>query len=166
MKRLTLDILDNLGNGKAKIITCNRETEAGDYLLGEVKEVIKGKINNCLFFDFYPEKYPDRNILGRLAGIIDFYKDNRAVVLIHDLFFFHYPKAIINVFYSGGHVISFHSSWNEKKMAPYNFSERRMRHEGVNISRTNNFPREEDETKFFKTSIREWNRPKNSEEIL
>ncbi|MBQ8142019.1 MAG: hypothetical protein IJ194_02530 [Bacilli bacterium] len=104
MKKLTLDILDNLGNGKAKIITCNKETEAGDYLLGEVKEAIKGKINNCLFFDFYPEKYPNRNILGRLADIIDFCKDNRAVVLIHDLFFFHYPEAIINVFYGKNNI--------------------------------------------------------------
>ena len=113
MKRLTLNILDNLGNGKAKVITCNRETEAGNYLLGEVKEAIKGKINNCLFFEFYPEKYSDRNILGRLADIIDFCKDNRAVVLIHDLFFFYYPEAIINVFYGknnididGNHIVS------------------------------------------------------------
>ena len=41
--------------------------------------------------------------------------------------------------YSGVHVFSFHSSWNEKKTAPYNVSERRMRHEGVNTSRINNF---------------------------
>ena len=41
--------------------------------------------------------------------------------------------------YSGVHVFSFHSSWNEKKTAPYNVSERRMRHEGVNTSRTNIF---------------------------
>ena len=41
--------------------------------------------------------------------------------------------------YSGVHVFSFHSRWNEKKTAPYNVSERRMRHEGVNTSRINNF---------------------------
>ena len=33
--------------------------------------------------------------------------------------------------YNGGHVFSFRSSWNEKKTAPYNVSERRMRHEDV-----------------------------------
>ena len=68
--------------------------------------------------------------------------------------------------YSGVHVFSFHSSWNEKKMAPYNVSERNMRHESVNTSRTNNIRGEEYETEIFKTIIREWDGPKDSEEIL
>ena len=33
--------------------------------------------------------------------------------------------------YSGVHVFSFRSSWNEKKTAPYNVSEKGMKHEGV-----------------------------------
>lgn len=97
-------ILNDLGNGKAKIIECNKENDVKNFLFFEVKNEIKERLNNCLFFEFYNDGSSKKDIFKELENINKIYQNNRTIILICDLFSFCSPEAIINLFYGNKNV--------------------------------------------------------------
>ena len=87
-----------------------------------------------------------KKLLDEIEKAEKLYPDDKVRIGLESTGVYSIVNAKVNMYktanvkmYCGVHVFSFHSSWNEKKTAPYNVSERRMRHEGVNTSRINNF---------------------------
>lgn len=104
MKKIILDIINSLGSGKTKIIQFNVASDAQTFLFKEVESSIKNKFDSYLIFEFKPNSNYGRDIIQPLADIIKLCQDNRTVILIHDLFYFKYPEAIINMFYGKNNI--------------------------------------------------------------
>ena len=104
MELIIEKILNDLGNGMAKIIECNKDIDSKSFLFKNVKNRIKEKINNCLFFEFNNDSLSKKDILKELEKIEKIIKDNKAVILVDDLFSYYAPEAIINLFFGNNNI--------------------------------------------------------------
>lgn len=99
MMQIVKDIVNNLWNGKANIVQINRSMAINDFLMCELKEVIIETKGNCFFFEVNPSAIKRDDLLDNIKKTMDLLKDNKAVFIIDDLFYYNGPQAIINAFY-------------------------------------------------------------------
>ena len=104
MRKMLESIVNNLWNGKATIIQHNKSTNTVDFLSNDVRNAIIEKYSHCIILDIFPDSNMSSNLVNKLSATLDLVKDNKVVFLIHGLFYYFSPTAIINMFYGKENV--------------------------------------------------------------
>ena len=99
MSDIVEEIVKNLWNGKAAVIQFNHDANADDFLFKRLKKEIESSQNKPAVFSVLKDSFVPKDVVRDIANIIEFSKGNKIVFLIHDLFHFASPEAIINLFY-------------------------------------------------------------------
>ena len=99
MKQIIKDIVSNLWNGKANVIQINRSMDVSELLLHDIKNAIEETHEHCFFFYSNPGNTKTDELMDNIKKTMELLKDNKMVFIIHDLFYYNAPQAIINAFY-------------------------------------------------------------------
>lgn len=103
-------LIDEVGSGKANIIQCNRNYESGDFLTNSLKLELQNKFPEHNVVVFTPIIKFKRDMVQLLSALKQWSSEKPVIVLIHDLFYYHNPDAIINILYGSDQISGFITS--------------------------------------------------------
>ena len=109
MSRIELisKLTNQIGSGKANIIQYNRDYECGDFLINHLKLELQRKYPDHNIIAFTPLAKFKREMVSVLSSLKQLSNEKPVIVLIHDLFYYHNPDAIINIFYGSNQFTGF-----------------------------------------------------------
>lgn len=100
-------LIDEVGSGKANIIQCNRNYRSGDFLTNGLKLELQNKFPEHNVVVFTPITKFKRDMVQLLSALKQWSSEKPVIVLIHDLFYYHNPDAIINILYGSDQISGF-----------------------------------------------------------
>ena len=100
-------LIDEVGSGKANIIQCNRNYKSGDFLTNSLKLELQNKFPEHNVVVFTPITKFKRDMVQLLSALKQWSSEKPIIVLIHDLFYYHNPDAIINILYGSDQISGF-----------------------------------------------------------
>lgn len=109
MSRIELinKLINQVGSGKANIIQCNRNYDCGDFLINHLKLELQRKYPEHNIVVFTPLTKFKREMVSILSALKQMSVEKPSIVLIHDLFYYHNPDAIINILYGSNQISGF-----------------------------------------------------------
>ncbi len=99
-----------IGSGKSNIIQCYEGYPNKEFLFNDLKNKLHELFPNHHIITIEPIIKYKNNLLPLLSSLKEISNDNPTIVLIHDLFYYSAPEAIINSFYNCSSLTGFITS--------------------------------------------------------